>query len=155
MMFGLGKKKVKLQASFSGEVVAITAVPDQVFSSKMLGDGFAVIPGDDVDAVDVLSPCSGTIVTVFKTLHAFTLVSDEGLEVLVHVGLDTVELKGEPFEALCVEGDHVDSGQPVIRMNVAAVRQAQRNPITIIVCAKKKQVESVSLTSSGATAVLK
>lgn len=148
-LFGFGKKKVQLAAPFPGQVVSIDDVPDPVFAGRMLGDGFAVVPGDDVAVLEVSAPCAGKLAKVFKTGHAFALVSDEGLEVLVHIGLETVELKGEGFEALAATGDHVDAGQPIIRVDLAAVRASGRNPITPVVCTKAKQVEKLEVSTSG------
>lgn len=147
MAFGFGKKKVELLAPFDGEIVAMEQVPDQVFSEKMLGDGFAVRPSESTSSVDVVAPCAGKLVKVFGTKHAFAMVSDDGLEVLVHIGLDTVELAGEGFEALAATGDQVEAGQPVIRMDVAAVRAAGKDPVTPVVCTKKAQVAKMSLAS--------
>lgn len=148
-MLGFGKKKITLLAPFDGEAVQLDAVPDPVFAGRMLGDGFAVRPGDDVAAVDVVAPCAGTLAKVFNTRHAFALVSDEGLEVLVHVGLETVGMKGEGFEALAATGDHVEAGQPVIRMDVSAVRAAGLDPVTPVVCTKARQVAKLVVSDGG------
>lgn len=80
-------------APLAGTMVAITDVPDPVFASKAMGDGFAVAPSAD----DVVAPCAGTVIMVAKTAHAFGIRTDEGLEILVHMGIDTVELEGAPF----------------------------------------------------------
>lgn len=149
-MFGLGKKKETLLAPFAGAVVGVDQVPDPVFSQKMLGDGFAVVPAADAGTVDVVAPCAGRLAKVFNTGHAFALVSDQGLEVLVHIGLETVEMKGEGFEALAATGDHVDAGQPVIRADVAAIRADGRDPITPVVCTKAKQVAKLVVSDGDA-----
>lgn len=151
MAFGFGKKKVELRAPFPGDFVALEDVPDQLFSDKMLGDGFAVRPADGVEVVEVIAPCAGKLSRVFKTKHAFAMVSTEGLELLVHIGLETVDLKGEGFEALAETGDEVEAGQPVIRMDVAHVRAAGLDPVTPVVCTKGAQVAklAISETSDG------
>ncbi len=151
-MFGFGKKKVELRRPFDGDQVALDAVPDPVFAQKMLGDGFAVEPAADATVIDVVAPCAGKLAKVFRTKHAFALISDEGLELLVHIGLETVELQGEGFEALAATGDHVDAGQPVIRMDVAAVRAAGRNPITPVVCTNAKQIDKLVIADDPARA---
>ncbi|MBB6335494.1 glucose PTS transporter subunit IIA [Schaalia hyovaginalis] len=142
-MFTFGRKKVQIAAPFVGEVVEIGEVPDPVFSSGVLGPGLAVIPEPDAAGVDVCSPVKGRLIRVFRTLHAFVLVTEGGLEVLVHIGLDTVELGGAGFESLVPEGTEVMLGQPIIRFDVAAVRASGRNPITPVVFSKRKQVAEV------------
>lgn len=151
-MFGFGKKKAELIAPFAGEVIEISAVPDPVFSGGMLGPGFAVIPAEDATLVEVGAPVSGRLVKVFRTLHAFGMVSDEGVEVLVHIGLETVELGGEGFEALVADGERVEAGQPVIRVDAAAVRASGRDPITPVVFSKRKQVGETSVRTGSAKA---
>lgn len=89
-----------------GEVKPITAVKDPVFSSKMMGDGFAVEPENG----NVYAPVSGIVTSVFPTKHAFGLLTDSGLEVLVHIGLDTVALNGVPFSVKVAEGQRVQAG---------------------------------------------
>lgn len=142
-MFGLGKKKLKLQSPLAGEVVEVTDVPDPMFSEKMLGDGFAVIPSADI--VDICAPVDGKVVKVFNTLHAFAMISNEGVEVFVHIGLETVELGGKHFEELVAEGTTVTAGTPVIRMDAAAIKEAGYNVITPVVFTKRGQVESVKV----------
>lgn len=139
-MLGFGKKKVELVAPFAGQVVPVDQVPDEVFAGRMLGDGFAVIPSETADRIEVVAPVAGKLVQLFGTKHAFAIVSPEGLEVLVHIGLDTVELGGEGFVALAAKGDQVSAGQPIVRMDVASVRTAGRNPITPVVFTKVGQV---------------
>ncbi|MCS4490273.1 PTS glucose transporter subunit IIA [Corynebacterium sp. ES2794-CONJ1] len=151
-MFGFGKKKVKLSAPFSGAVIPIDQVPDAVFAGGMLGEGFAVVPDENIETFEVLSPVTGTIATLFKTLHAFALKTDEGLEVLVHIGLDTVELKGEGFSQLAAKGDKVTAGQPIIRVDAAAVRAAGKDLVTPVVMTNKKQVKSVVVNANRASA---
>lgn len=151
-MFGFGKKKVTLSVPFAGEVIGVTEVPDPVFSQGMLGEGFAVIPAQDATTVEVCAPVSGRLVKVFRTLHAFGMVSDEGVEVLVHIGLETVEMGGKGFEALAADGDRVEAGQPVIRVDVAAIRASGRDPITPVVFSKRKQVKDTSVTTGSASA---
>lgn len=151
-MLGFGRKKFHLAVPFEGRVVPVDEVPDPVFAQRMLGDGFAVVPPEGAGVVDVCAPVAGTLVKVFSTLHAFALKSDEGVEVLVHIGLETVELKGEGFEALAATGDRVEAGQPVIRVDVAAVRAGGRDPITPVVLTRKGQVTDLSVKAGDARA---
>lgn len=150
-MFGLGKKKVDLVSPFAGEVVSVSAVPDPVFAQGMLGDGFAVIPPLDATVVDVVAPVGGTLKQVFPTGHAFAIKTDEGLEVLIHIGLDTVELKGEGFEALKEKGETVRAGEPIVRLDVVKVRELGRDPITPVVFTKKKQVAELKIKTGVVT----
>lgn len=146
-MFAFGKKKIRIAAPFAGEAVEISEVPDPVFSAGMLGPGVALIPEPDAAPVDVCSPVKGRLARVFRTLHAFALVTEEGVELLVHIGLDTVELDGAGFESLVPEGAEVVAGQPIIRFDAAAVRASGRDPITPVVFSKRKQVAEVKVKS--------
>lgn len=150
-MFGLGKKKIKVHSVFSGDVSGVDTVPDPVFSQRMLGDGFAVTPADDAGVLEVLSPAAGTLSKLFKTLHAFAVTTDEGLEILVHIGLETVVLKGEGFEALAAQGDRVEAGTPIVRVDAEQIRSAGTNLITPVVFTKGKQVSSVDVEQGPAT----
>ena len=105
-MLGFFKGKEKGNVIYppcKGKVVPLTEVPDPTFSEKILGDGFAVIPSEG----KVYAPADGEVTMVFDTLHAVTLASSQGAELLIHIGLDTVTLKGEPFTAHVAAGDQV------------------------------------------------
>ena len=102
LKFFKGKDKGNLiYAPCKGRVVPLAEVPDPVFADKVLGDGFAVIPADG----RIYAPADGEVAMVFDTLHAVTLTSTQGAEILIHIGLDTVTLKGEPFKAHVAAGD--------------------------------------------------
>ena len=98
---------------FFSKVLPISEVPDPVFAEKMMGEGFAIDPTSDV----IVSPISGTLVQVADTLHAYGIQSDSGVEVLVHVGLDTVNLQGKGFEAKVKIGDAVKKGDPLVKID--------------------------------------
>ena len=149
-MFGFGKKKVSITAPLPGRVIPVTAVPDPVFAQRMLGDGFAIEPDADAGAVEVCAPVSGKLAKVFDTLHAFALVADSGLEVFVHIGMDTVELKGEGFEKLTSTGETVAAGQPIVRVDVSRIRASGRDPITPVVFTKTAQVASLDVAEGPA-----
>ncbi|MCX7828007.1 MAG: PTS glucose transporter subunit IIA [Thermanaerothrix sp.] len=112
------RKEFKVLSPFTGTVRPLEEVPDQVFSSKMAGDGVAVEPSEGL----VLSPVDGIIEVLFPSAHAFGVRTPEGVEILVHVGVDTVNLRGEGFEALKNQGDRVSAGEPVIRFDLDTVR---------------------------------
>ncbi|OKL36131.1 glucose-specific PTS transporter subunit IIBC [Domibacillus mangrovi] len=141
--------KSRFVAPITGELLPITEVPDPVFSGKMMGDGFAIEPSDGL----VVSPVDGKVETVFPTKHAIGLVSDNGHEVLIHFGIDTVKLKGEGFESLISEGDIVKAGQPLLKVDLDYVSENATSTITpiiftnlaegeTIVCGKKGSVTS-------------
>ena len=150
MALGFGKKRVGLIAPFIGRIVPIKEVPDPVFSQHLLGDGYAVIPPEEQVAVAVVAPVTGTLTQVFHTHHAFVVQSDDGLSVLVHIGLDTVELGGAGFEELASPGSRVLVGQPVIQVDLASIRASGRNPITPVVFAEAAQVAEVKITCTEA-----
>jgi len=128
-MFGFGKKKDEVVSVANGNLIPITEVKDDVFSEKMMGDGYAVIPTDN----KIYSPLSGTVSTVFPTGHAIGITTDKGLEVLVHMGLDTVELNGEPFVSKVTQGQHVDKGDLLSLMDIDAVKDSGRDSVIVIV----------------------
>lgn len=103
----------ELVAVADGKILPISEVPDPVFAEKMMGEGFAIDPTSDV----IVSPISGTLVQVADTLHAYGIQSDSGVEVLVHVGLDTVNLQGKGFEAKVKIGDAVKKGDPLVKID--------------------------------------
>ena len=122
-------KALSIVAPLSGEIIDLSAVPDQVFAEKMMGDGFAIKPSDGL----VLSPVKGKVNNTFPTKHALGLVSEDGLEVLIHVGLDTVNLKGQGFEMLVAEGDSVEVGTPLLKVDLPYIEDHAKSSITPIV----------------------
>ena len=128
-MFGfLKKEEFKITAPADGELIPLSDVPDEVFSQKVMGDGFAVIPANG----RVAAPISGTAASVFPTGHAIGIETKDGIECIVHIGLDTVELNGEGFQPLIGQGDKVKAGQPVIEFDKELV-EAKGYNVTIIV----------------------
>lgn len=141
---------VDVRAPFAGDVVALSQVPDASFAQGMVGEGFAVMP-DAVDAFDVCAPVDGTITMVFKTRHAFGMKTADGLDLLIHIGIDTVELKGEGFTALAKKGDTVTAGTPIIAVEASKLRERGVNLITPVVCPTAKQVAGVDIAREGHT----
>ena len=141
---------VDVRAPFAGDVVELSQVPDASFAKGMVGEGFAVMP-DAVDAFDVCAPVDGTITMVFKTRHAFGMKTADGLDLLIHIGIDTVELKGEGFTALAKKGDTVTAGTPIIAVEASKLRERGVNLITPVVCPTAKQVAGVSIARKGHT----
>ncbi|MFE8704019.1 glucose-specific PTS transporter subunit IIBC [Cytobacillus sp. FJAT-54145] len=128
-----------------GEIKPITEVPDAVFSGKMMGDGFAILPSDGT----IVSPVDGKVVNLFPTKHALGILSDSGREILIHVGIDTVNLKGQGFEALVSQDDQVKKGQPLLKVDLDFVKQNAPSIITPIVFTNLDQSEKVVLNKQG------
>jgi glucose PTS system EIICBA or EIICB component len=128
-----------------GEVKPITEVPDQVFSGKMMGDGFAIIPSEGM----IVSPVNGKVINLFPTKHALGLLSDSGREILIHVGIDTVKLKGEGFETLVSEGDRVEAGQSLLKVDLDYIKANAPSIMTPIVFTNLAQGETVQLKKTG------
>ena len=131
-----------------GEVIALEQVKDPVFSQKMMGDGFAVEPENG----NIVSPVSGTVSSVFPTKHALGLVTEAGLEVLVHIGLDTVSLEGKPFTVHVAEGQKVAAGDLLVTADLDAIREAGRETSTIVVFTNADAIKSVNLEQTGSHA---
>lgn len=131
-MFGLGKKKKEIiGAPIEGEVVAISRVNDPTFSQEIVGKGVAIIPM----AGKVAAPVDGRIEMVFDTKHAITMKTEEGAELLIHVGIDTVTLKGESFEAFVEAGQEVKAGQTLLEFDIETIKKAGLDPISpVVVC---------------------
>lgn len=118
---------VNLDAPVNGTYQNLSQIPDEVFSRKMMGDGFAIIPSDG----QIFSPINGEIISVFKTKHAIGIKTNSGLEILLHLGLDTVELNGKPFEMKAKVGDKVTPQTQLVQMDINQVEKAGKNPIII------------------------
>ncbi len=130
MMFGFLKKESSgIAAPVSGICRNITEVADKAFSSKAMGDGFAVEPDGDT----VVAPVSGEIVMIFPTNHAFGMKTKSGIELLVHIGIDTVSLNGKGFTALAKKGDKVKAGAPVVRLDRKQLQNTEIDLTTMVV----------------------
>lgn len=130
-MFNIFKKKndVNLFSPVNGSLVELKDISDPVFSQKMMGDGFGVKPNSN----EVYAPVKGKIINIFKTKHAISIIDENGLEILVHVGLDTVELNGEPFEILVKEGQAVDENTQLMIANFNLIKQSNKDTTVITV----------------------
>ena len=131
-----------------GQVVALEQVKDPVFAQKMMGDGFAVEPANG----NIVSPVSGTVSSIFPTKHALGLVTEAGLEVLVHIGLDTVSLEGKPFTVHVAEGQKVVAGDLLVTADLDAIRAADRETSTVVVFTNAEAIKSVKLEKTGSLA---
>lgn len=129
-MFGLRKKEAfQIAAPADGKLISLGKVPDEVFSQKIMGDGFAVIPENG----KVLSPVSGIAESVFPTGHAVGIRTRDGIECIIHVGLDTVNLNGEGFKTLIHQGDKVKARQSIIEFDKELIERKGYDVTVIIV----------------------
>ncbi|MED3727509.1 PTS glucose transporter subunit IIA [Priestia filamentosa] len=134
MFKNLFQKKVKTQTEeiyspLTGEVISLAEVPDPVFSNKMMGDGIAIIPKEG----KLVSPVEGEIVQVFPTKHAIGIKSARGVEILIHVGLETVDLKGEGFETFVKEGQSVKVGDVLSTFDIHFLESKNKEIVTPII----------------------
>ncbi|QXM05344.1 glucose-specific PTS transporter subunit IIBC [Crassaminicella indica] len=127
-------------APLNGKLLALKDVPDQVFSQRMMGDGFAIEPING----EVVSPVNGKVTTLFQTKHAIGITAENGREVLIHFGIDTVKLKGEGFEALVNQDDIVKAGQPILRVDLEKIKDKVPSIITPIIFTNLSEKEKVS-----------
>ena len=130
---------MKIYAPLSGEIVNIEDVPDVVFSEKIVGDGIAIRPNGD----EIVAPVNGTIGKIFETNHAFSIESDEGIELFVHFGIDTVELKGEGFTRIAAEGQKVKVGDPVIKFDLALLEEKAKSVLTPVVVSNMDEISNL------------
>jgi sugar PTS system EIIA component len=138
-----GKKEVKKEetivAPLTGKIVSIEEVPDPTFSQKMMGDGIAIEPTEGV----VVSPVDGEIVQFFHTKHAIGIQSESGAEILIHVGLETVNMNGEGFEGHVNVGDKVKAGDKLLSFDLDLIKEKAASTVTPIVITNGDAVESL------------
>ena len=139
---------IQLYAPMEGQAVALSEVPDSTFAEKLLGDGIAIIPTSG----KVYAPCDAVIENAFDTGHAVTLTAKSGVELLIHVGLETVGLEGKPFKVHVKDGDKVKKGQLLIEADLAAIEEAGLNTITpVLVCNIDDYSDITSVTGKSVT----
>lgn len=147
-MFQLFKKKsdakMIIAAPVKGKAIAITQVNDPAFSEKMLGDGAAIIPEDG----KIVAPFDGEVSLLFDTLHAVSLTSEQGIELLIHVGLDTVTLKGNGFIGHVKNGDKVKKGDLLISADLEAIKSKGLDTVTVLVVCNTDDYEEIALVRS-------
>ena len=130
----------KVMAPVKGEVISLSEVNDGVFSKELLGKGVAIKPEESM----IVSPIEGEIVTVLKSKHAIGIRSKEGIELLIHVGIDTVNLNGAPFEVFVEEGEHVTVGQKLIQADFDKINAAGYDNTVILVVTNSEQFQTIS-----------
>lgn len=141
----LPEEQLAVYAPSKGELIPISEVADPVFSEKMMGDGFAVLP----EANEVFAPISGTILNVFPTKHAIGIQTDNGLEVLLHMGINTVDLKGEPFTLYVEEGQRIARGQLIAVVDLEMLEKAGKKSDMIVVFTNGAAVKELSIRSNA------
>lgn len=121
--------KIHVLAPLDGTVVDLEAVPDEVFAQKLAGDGVALDPSGNI----AVAPIAGTLVKLFPGGHAFGIAARDGIELIVHLGLDTIELKGQGFENLASEGQEVKAGTPIVRFDRPTIERAGKVMLSPVV----------------------
>ncbi|MHB0886257.1 MAG: PTS sugar transporter subunit IIA [Bacillota bacterium] len=147
-----GGGAIELLAPVSGRLVPLEKVPDPVFAERMAGDGVAIEPETEPEPepMTVVAPCDGLLAVLFPGGHAMAIAGPGGLEVIVHIGLDTVELAGTGFEVLARQGDQVRAGQPLIRFDPAVLRGRGKRALSPVLVANMDAVERLQV-SAGDT----
>lgn len=136
-------KPIKILAPATGELIHLSSVSDEMFAQKMMGDGYAVKPTED----EIYAPISGTITSVFATKHAISLTSKDGLEVLMHLGVDTVELKGAPFDIKVQEGQQVETGDLLGTMDLQQVAEAGLSNEIMVIFTNMDKIKELTANS--------
>ncbi|MEF9959874.1 MAG: PTS glucose transporter subunit IIA [Niameybacter sp.] len=130
-------KGIEIISPMTGEAIDLSQVPDPVFSEKMVGDGIAIIPTEN----RVVAPCDGKIVQIFPTNHAIGIETTTGLDLLIHIGIDTVDLKGEGFKRLVEEGDTVKMGDPILEIDIKRIQELGKPLTSPVVITNADEVE--------------
>ena len=135
------KKKTEILSPCYGEAIKLSDVKDEVFSSGVLGDGFAVIPSEN----SFFSPVSGEIINAYETAHAYSILSDDGIEVLVHIGIDTVELDGKYFTPRVNMGSRVREGELLCTAEIDKIKESGYDTTTMVIVANMEKIKDFKL----------
>ncbi|WNF21397.1 PTS glucose transporter subunit IIA [Mesobacillus jeotgali] len=147
-LFGIKEEQVKtiqLLAPMTGKAVSLSSVPDPVFSEKMMGDGVAIEPSEGV----VVSPVEGEILQVFPTKHAVGIRAKNGAELLIHIGLETVSLKGEGFETHVTQGDKVKEGDKLVTFDLSVISEKAKSTVTPVIITNTDQAAELKVLTEG------
>ena len=139
------KNNNALVAPLSGKAIPLSEVPDPVFAEKLAGDGMAIL----AEGNTVVAPADGELTLVFKTKHAFAMTLDNGLEILVHIGLETVSLNGEGFEQLAEQGSRVKAGTPIIKFDRELIKSKGLSLATPVLITNVDMTKSISSIETG------
>ena len=143
-MFEFFKKEYVLIAPVSGKIINLSQVPDEVFAQKMTGDGVAIEPTGDV----IVAPADGILTLIFKTNHAFGMSLANGVDILIHIGIDTVGLQGEGFERIATEGTTVKAGDPIIKIDREFILSKGLSLITPVLITNMDKISSLTVKSN-------
>lgn len=147
-LFGKKESEVKVTAPLNGKLVDLSDVPDPVFAEKMMGDGLAIEPSEGL----VVAPVDGEIQSIFPTKHAVGIKTKSGVELLIHIGLETVSLNGEGFEAYVKAGDKVKRGDKLISFDLEIISEKAKSTVTpIIITNMDEVVDSLQKQAAGGT----
>ena len=151
-LFDMFKKKdaapsfpVVLAADAAGAFVRMEDIPDEVFAQGILGPGCGIEPTGDT----VYAPFDGTVIQIATTLHAVGITSNDGIELLIHVGMDTVEMKGQGFTSLTKEGAKVKAGTPLLKVDLEAIRAAGHPTATALIVTNSDDLPEISVVANG------
>ena len=160
MLVGCGTEEVKKETSaedlkvvetiiisspITGVAADLEQAPDEVFAGKMLGDGGTVLPSDGV----IVAPEDGEIGFIFDTKHAVGFITDSGIEMLIHMGIDTVKLNGQGFEALVEAGQKVKKGTPILKLDLDYIREKAPSLVSPVICTELPDNKKVRLLKTG------
>ncbi|CAL4318595.1 PTS system glucose-specific EIIA component [Buchnera aphidicola (Neophyllaphis podocarpi)] len=149
------KNTIEIIAPISGNVIDLNEVPDDVFAKKIVGDGVAINPTGNL----IVSPVNGIIGKIFDSMHAFSIESDEGIELFVHFGIDTIELKGEGFSKLAKEKQKVKIGDPIIKLYLNLIRRKAKSILTPVIISNMDKIKKIKkfsgLVNAGQTVIIK
>ena len=134
-----------IYAPVSGKTIALSSVPDPVFAERLTGDGLAILADSD----EVLAPCDGRITLFFDTRHAFALTTPDGVQILVHLGLDTVIMNGEGITALHHPGEEVTAGTPILRLDLPLLRKKKINFVSPVLIVNYDKVQNMKIQAAG------
>ena len=134
-----------VMAPIDGTVIPLEQIPDETFATAILGPGCGIEPTGDT----VYAPFDGTITQVASTLHAIGITSDDGIELLIHVGMDTVEMKGQGFTSLTKEGAKVKAGTPLLKVDLEAICAAGHPTATALIVTNSDDLPGISVAANG------
>lgn len=133
------KKEYDVVSPVSGRVLSLSEVPDEIFARKLAGDGAAIDGTGDI----IAAPADGELTLIFETCHAFALTLDNGIELLVHIGIDTINLKGKGFKALKEQGDRVKKGEPIVKINRKFIESKGYSLITPVLITNPDMIDDI------------
>ena len=140
--------KVEIGSPVNGKLVPIDTVSDPTFAQEMIGKGVAIIPEDG----NFYAPASGTLVALFPTGHAYALNTDDGAEILVHIGIDTVKLNGQFYDVQAKQGDTVKKGDLIVKVDLEGIKAAGYDTVTPVIISNSNQFSKVEKKDGNVTA---